>query len=227
MVEKPILETVGLGKVYGSKNNQYRALTDIHMQVRPGEFIGIMGPSGAGKSTLLNLISTIDRPTEGRVLIDGQDVFSLNDKALAEFRRKRLGFIFQDYNLLNQMNVYENITLPLALTHVPKKEQQARTQRIADMLRIDKLLNKNPVELSGGEKQRVTVARAIIMEPAVVMADEPTGALDSKSSMELMEVLRRMNKEQGVTIIMVTHDEFAASYTERIIRIKDGRIVGE
>lgn len=219
-----VLETVNLGKVYNQKINAYRALSDVNIRVYKGEFAGIMGPSGAGKSTLLNLISTIDRPTEGSVLIDGQDVFSMSNNQLADFRRKKLGFIFQDYNLLDQMNVYENMTLPMALAGYSNSQQRERAEKLSRIFGIEKLLLKKPAELSGGEKQRVTAARAIIMSPALVMADEPTGALDSKSSRNMMEVLKYMNTKYGVTIVMVTHDDFAASYCSRIIDIRDGKV---
>ncbi len=219
-----VLETVNLGKIYNQKVNAYRALSDVNIKVHKGEFVGIMGPSGAGKSTLLNLISTIDRPTEGNVLIEGNDVFAMNENQLADFRRKKLGFIFQDYNLLDQMNVYENMTLPMALAGYSGSTQHDRAAKLSRIFGIEKLLYKKPAELSGGEKQRVTAARAIIMSPALVMADEPTGALDSKSSRNMMEVLKHMNSKYGVTIVMVTHDYFAAGYCSRIIDIRDGRV---
>lgn len=220
-----VLETIQLGKTYHTGGNHYRALKGVDLQVHKGEFLGIMGPSGSGKSTFLNLVSTIDRPTEGKVRIEGEDVFALNENKLSEFRRNKLGFVFQDYNLLNQMNVYENITLPMTLVHLSKNEQKKRVDALAKLFGLEKLLYKKPANLSGGEKQRVTAARAIIMNPVVVMADEPTGALDSKSSQNMMEVLKRMNEEQGVTIVMVTHDDFAASYCSRIVRIKDGLVI--
>ena len=218
------LETIELGKYYGNKENIYKALDGVDLKVEKGEFVAIMGKSGAGKSTLLNLISTIDKPSEGRVLIGGKDISSMNDRQLSDFRRDELGFIFQDYNLLDQMTAYENITLPLALAKIGKKEQKKRALEIARLFDIEKLLDKYPSTLSGGEKQRVAAARAIIMNPSVVMADEPTGALDSKSSEIMMKCLKKMNKEKGVTIIMVTHDDVAAGYSDRIIEISDGKI---
>lgn len=220
-----LLETVNLSKVYNPRGNAYRALKDVNLQIHPGEFVGIMGPSGAGKSTLLNLISTIDRPTGGTVRIEGQDVFALDDDQLAAFRRHKLGFIFQDYNLLNQMNVYENITLPMALAGASRSIQQKRTKQLAEIFGIQHLLEKKPSTLSGGEKQRVTAARAIIMNPSIVMADEPTGALDSKSSQNMMNILKYLNTDHHVTIVMVTHDSFAASFCSRIIEIKDGSLI--
>lgn len=219
-----VLETCDLGKTYGKKENRYIALNNVNIKIKRGEFVGIMGASGAGKSTLLNIISTIDRPTYGQVFINGKDIFSMTDKDLADFRRKELGFIFQDYNLLNQMNVYENITLPMSLSKISKEEQEKRANELTKLFKIEKLMYKYPSTLSGGEKQRVSAARAIIMNPSLVLADEPTGALDSKSSIKMMEALQRMNTERGVSILMVTHDELAASYCSRIIRIKDGKV---
>lgn len=219
-----VLETCDLGKTYGKKENRYIALNNVNIKIKRGEFVGIMGASGAGKSTLLNIISTIDKPTEGQVFINGKDIFSMTDKDLADFRRKELGFIFQDYNLLNQMNVYENITLPMSLSKISKEEQEKRANELTKLFKIEKLMYKYPSTLSGGEKQRVSAARAIIMNPSLVLADEPTGALDSKSSIKMMESLQRMNTERGVSIVMVTHDELAASYCSRIIRIKDGKV---
>lgn len=219
-----VLETKQLRKTYRTGGNDYCALKGIDLKVQKGEFLGIMGPSGSGKSTLLNLISTIDSPTEGKVHIEGRDVFALKENERSEFRREKLGFIFQDYNLLNQMNVYENITLPMTLMKISKSEQKKRVDTLAKLFGLERLLDKKIVNLSGGEKQRVTAARAIIMNPVVVMADEPTGALDSRSSQNMLEVLKKMNEEQGVTIVMVTHDAFAAGYCSRIVRIKDGMV---
>lgn len=219
-----ILETIELGKVYGKKESQYRALDGVCLQIKKGEFVAIMGKSGAGKSTLLNLLSTIDKPSEGKVIINDKDIFSMKSNELSKFRREELGFIFQDYNLLDQMTAYENITLPLSLSGTSKKEQRKRAFEIAKLFDIEKLLEKYPSMLSGGEKQRVAAARAIIMNPSVVMADEPTGALDSKSSKVMMESLKRLNVEKNVTIVMVTHDEYAASFCDRVINIKDGKV---
>ncbi len=207
-----ILETVSLVKEYGKNEAKQRVLNDINLEIEEGEFVAIMGKSGAGKSTLLNILSTIDSATQGQVIINNKDIFSMKSKELSEFRRNELGFIFQDYNLLNQMTAYENITLPLSLSGVEKKEQRKRALEIAKLFDIEKLLDKYPSMLSGGEKQRVAAARAIIMNPKIVMADEPTGALDSKSSKVMMESLKRMNRDRGVTIVMVTHDDYAASY---------------
>ncbi|MCI1723417.1 MAG: ABC transporter ATP-binding protein [Lachnospiraceae bacterium] len=224
MDEETVLRTIGLGKTYYRKGCSFTALENVSISIRRGEFVSIMGPSGAGKSTLLNIMATIDCPTEGRILIDGRDVSALKADELAAFRREKLGFIFQDYNLLDQMNIYENLTLPVLLSGKGKEEQMKRAQELAGVFRIEKLLDKYPAELSGGEKQRVTAARAIIMNPSIVFADEPTGALDSASARGLLEILTYMNKEQKVTIVLVTHDPFAAGYSSRMIRIRDGRI---
>ena len=224
MDEETVLRTIGLGKTYYGKGCSFTALENVSISIRRGEFVSIMGPSGAGKSTLLNIMATIDCPTEGRILIDGRDVSALKADELAAFRREKLGFIFQDYNLLDQMNIYENLTLPVLLSGKGKEEQMKRAQELAGVFRIEKLLDKYPAELSGGEKQRVTAARAIIMNPSIVFADEPTGALDSASARGLLEILTYMNKEQKVTIVLVTHDPFAAGYSSRMIRIRDGRI---
>lgn len=224
-MENFALETVNLCKFYGKKDNRYQVLDDVNIQIKKGEFVAIMGKSGAGKSTLLNLISTIDKPSEGKVLVNGKEVSSLGDRALADFRRDELGFIFQKYNLLNQMTALENITLPLSLVKMDKKIQKEKAIEIAKMFGIEKLLDKYPSQLSGDEKQRVAAARAIIMEPTIVMADEPTGALDSNSGKAMMDCLTKMNKEKNVTIVMVTHDHQVASYCDIIIEIKDGRII--
>jgi putative ABC transport system ATP-binding protein len=224
MDKETVLQTIGLSKTYYGKGCSFTALENVSISIRRGEFVSIMGPSGAGKSTLLNIMATIDCPTEGRILIDGRDVSALKADELAAFRREKLGFIFQDYNLLDQMNIYENLTLPVLLSGKGKEEQLKRAQELAGAFRIEKLLDKHPAELSGGEKQRVTAARAIIMNPSIVFADEPTGALDSASARELLETLTYMNREQKVTIVLVTHDPFAAGYCSRMICIHDGRI---
>lgn len=219
---KEVLVTKKAKKVYGSKVNSYTALNGIDLKVNEGEFVGIMGPSGAGKSTLLNIISTIDKPSSGEVTIDGQDITSLNEDDLCDFRRNKLGFIFQDFNLLDTLTVKENIVLPLALSNTNQREINNRLDDIAKKLGIDAILNKYPYEISGGQKQRTAAARAIITNPKLILADEPTGALDSKSSTELLECMTDLNENSNATILMVTHDAFAASYCKKIIFIKDG-----
>lgn len=192
---KKILQAKNVQKEFGSKGNIYRALQDIDIEINEGEFVGIMGPSGAGKSTLLNIFSTIDRPTSGDIIIDGKEIMMMDDEQLSDFRRDRLGFIFQDYNLLDTLTVKENILLPLALAKVPEKEIEKRVENIADSFGIREILNKYPYHISGGQKQRVAASRAIVANPSLILADEPTGALDSKSATILLESLSNLNKK--------------------------------
>ncbi|AGY77718.1 ABC transporter ATP-binding protein [Clostridium autoethanogenum] len=219
-----VIETKNLGKIYGSKAVAFTALHGINLKVDEGEFLGIMGPSGAGKTTLLNLLSTIDVPTTGNIIFNGKDITKLKNKELSLFRRDKIGFIFQDFNLLDTMTVEDNIALPLALSKVNHKEIQNKVKQLSEFFGIDKHLKNYPYELSGGQKQRTAAARALITEPSVIFADEPTGALDSKSSAELLQCLSSMNERFNKTVIMVTHDAFAASYCRRILFIKDGKI---
>lgn len=224
-----VLSTHNLKKVYGSKLGgiKYTALNDINLEVEKSEFVGIMGPSGSGKTTFLNVISTIDKPTSGSVIIDGNDITKLKEPNLSSFRRKNLGFIFQDFNLLDNMTLKENIVLPLALAKTSYDVIKNRLNYISIKLGIDNILNKYPYEVSGGQKQRAAAARAIITEPAMILADEPTGALDSKSTKELLNCLEYLNDKKMATILMVTHDAFAASYCKRVIFIKDGTLFNE
>jgi len=222
-----VLVAKNLKKIYGSRGNLYTALDDIDMEIKEGEFIGIMGPSGAGKTTLLNIVSTIDNPTSGIVTIDGDNIVTMNEENLSSFRRNNLGFIFQDFNLLDTLTVKENIILPLALSKVDSKIIESRVNEISNTLGIDDILNKYPYEISGGQKQRTAAARAVINKPKLILADEPTGALDSKSSTELLQCLTDLNENDNATIMMVTHDAFAASYCKRIIFIKDGMLFTE
>ncbi len=219
-----IMEVRDVKKVYYSKNgsSEFKALNGVSFSVQKGEFLGIMGPSGAGKSTLLNVISTIDAPTSGKVIIGGKSFQNLDEDALSMFRRKQLGFIFQDYNLLDTLTLKENIILPLSLSKTDVATMEAKLRKISSILNIEKILKKYPYEVSGGQKQRAAAARAIITDPEIIFADEPTGALDSKSSIELLNNLSLLNKDDEATIVMVTHDAFAASYCSRIIFIKDG-----
>lgn len=221
-----VLETKNIRKEFGSRGIVYVAIDDISLKVKEGDFLGIMGPSGAGKTTLLNILSTIDKPTFGEILYNGKDIANMKNKELAIFRRENVGFIFQDFNLIDSMTVEDNIALPLSLANVDPKEIGEKTKELGRFLNIGEQLKKYPYELSGGQKQRVAAARAMITEPSIVFADEPTGALDSRSSQELLEYLIKMNKELGTTIIMVTHDAFAASYCEKILFLKDGKIHG-
>lgn len=222
-----VLIARNLKKVYGSRGNIYPALDDINFEIKEGEFVGIMGPSGAGKTTLLNVVSTIDRPTSGTITIDGDDIVKMNEKKLSLFRRNKLGFIFQDFNLLDTLTIKENIVLPLALSKVNHKEIEIKVNEIANKLEINGVLNKYPYEVSGGQQQRTAAARAIINNPKLILADEPTGALDSKSSSDLLRCLSDINESNKATIMMVTHDAFAASYCKRIIFIKDGVLFTE
>ncbi len=224
---KTMLQAKKVQKVFGTKGNVYKALEDIDLEIKEGEFIGIMGPSGAGKSTLLNVLSTIDTPTSGDIIIDGEDIVGMKEKQLADFRRNQLGFIFQDYNLLDTLTVKENIILPLALSKVSASEIKERVESIAGTFGISEILDKYPYHISGGQKQRAAASRAIITNPSLILADEPTGALDSKSATSLLESLSMLNEQNSSTIMMVTHDAFAASFCKRILFIKDGKIDAE
>lgn len=222
-----ILSVDKIEKYYGNKGNVTKAIDIISFQVDKGEFVGIMGASGSGKTTLLNCISTIDTVTTGHIIINGQDITTLKSKKLEEFRKNELGFIFQDFNLLDTLTAYENIALALTIQNRNPKEIDSRIRSIADKLGITSVLDKYPYQMSGGEKQRTASARAIITEPSLILADEPTGALDSKSSRMLLDSFEKLNVEMNATILMVTHDAFTASYAHRILFIKDGRTFSE
>lgn len=222
-----ILQVQHMEKYYGNKGNVTKAVNDISFDVESGEYIGIMGASGSGKTTILNCISTIDTVTSGHIFINGKDITSLNSKNLAKFRREELGFIFQDFNLLDTLTAFENIALALTIIKAPVNNIHDRVREVAEKLLITDVLDKYPYQMSGGEKQRVASARAIITNPSLILADEPTGALDSKSSRMLLESFDTLNKEMNATILMVTHDAFTASYCKRIIFIKDGKIFNE
>ena len=224
---KEILTVHNLKKYYGNRGNITKAVDGISFQVLEGEFVAIMGASGSGKTTLLNTISTIDTVTSGNIFIDKQDITQLKEDDLADFRRLNLGFIFQDFNLLDTLTGYENIALALSIQNVPVKLIDKKIMEIAGRLNIKHILKKYPYQMSGGEKQRVASARAIITNPKLVLADEPTGALDSKSSRMLLESFNYLNTELQTTILMVTHDAFSASYANRVIFIKDGKIFNE
>lgn len=224
---RTIVEAKQVKKIYGSKGNVSTALYDFDLTVLEGEFVGTMGPSGSGKSTLLHLIAAIDDPTTGSVSIDGLDLHAMNEEQVSKFRRDKLGFLFQDYNLLDTLTVKENILLPLALAKVQLDELERRVDEISDKLGIRHLLDKYPYQLSGGQKQRTAASRAIIARPSLLLADEPTGALDSKSATDLLESLKTLNEQDRATILMVTHDAFAASYCSRVLFIKDGVIFTE
>ena len=222
-----VLEVKNIEKYYGNKSNLTKAIDGISFNVEMGEFVGIMGASGSGKTTLLNCISTIDRVTAGKIIINNQDITKLKGNKLNKFRREELGFIFQDFNLLDTLTAYENIALALTIQKVNPHEIDKKVKEVAEKLEISNILNKYPYQISGGQKQRVASARAIITNPKMILADEPTGALDSKSARQLLETFEHLNKNLGATILMVTHDAFTASYAERIIFIKDGKIFNE
>lgn len=220
-----ILKVDKITKTYGKKNEkQYQALKGVDFSVEKGEFVGIMGASGSGKTTLLNILSTLDKPTTGHVFVNNQDITTLKKNQMADFRGKEIGFIFQDFNLLENLTNRENIALPLSLQNVKAREIQDKVETIASRLGITQILDKYPAEISGGQKQRVASARALVHNPSILYGDEPTGALDSKSATELLETMSDLNQKDQVSILMVTHDPYSASYAQRILFIKDGKI---
>ncbi len=223
-----ILVVENIKKIYGKGGSKVEALKGITFNIdKGGEFVGIMGASGSGKTTLLNIISTIDSQTSGKVLVDSNEVNKLSDEKMCDFRREHLGFVFQDSNLLDTLTIRENIILPLSLSNIEAKKMNREAEKLADLLGIYETLNKFPYEVSGGQKQRAAVCRAIITNPSLILADEPTGALDSKAARILLETFKKVNEEMNATLMMVTHDPFSASYCNRIIFIKDGVIFSE
>lgn len=225
--QKTVLHAQNVRKSFGTRGNVQQVLKGVNLRVVEGEFVGIMGASGAGKTTLLNVLATIDRTTEGSILIGDADISRMKDAELSAFRRNKLGFIFQDYNLLDTLTVKENILLPISLGKVKKNVAEDEFLAIADILGITELANKYPHEISGGQKQRTSAARALINQPSIVFADEPTGALDSKSASSLLGTMEDINKKRGVTIMMVTHDPVASSYCSRVVFLKDGAVYSE
>jgi len=221
-----MLNVKKVSKVYGGKV-AYRALSDIDLTIEKGEFVGIMGPSGSGKTTLLNMIATIDEPTTGEVLIEGKNPNHLSKNEIAKFRRRELGFVFQDFNLLHTLTVEENIVLPLTLDGKNVKEMKKKANKIAEKLGITSIMKKRTHEISGGQAQRVAVARAMIHTPKLLLADEPTGNLDSKASHDVMEMLESINQNEQATMMLVTHDPQAASYCQRVVFIRDGKFHSE
>ena len=221
-----ILKVSNLEKIYKGKVS-FRALENINMEVSKGEFVAIMGPSGSGKSTFLNTISTIDKPTGGSVLIAGSNPYEMNSTQLSTFRRKELGFVFQQFNLINTLTVGENIILPLTLDKVPVRKMNVKLKEISEFLGITHLLHKRTYEISGGQAQRVAIARAVINNPSILLADEPTGNLDSKAAKDVMKLFKKLNESMNVTIIMVTHDPNIAAYSDKTYIIKDGNIYQE
>lgn len=224
---EPIVVVKNVEKTYGKGANAFKALENISLEIDRGEFVGVMGPSGAGKSTLLNVLATIDTPTSGDILIGSDNVAKMKGEKLADFRRDHLGFIFQDYNLLDSLTVRENILLPLAVAKTKPAEIKERVEKIASSFGISNLLDKYPYQISGGQKQRTAACRALVTNPKMIFADEPTGALDSKAATDLLESMSALNKEYETTIMMVTHDAYAASFCRRILFIKDGKLSKE
>lgn len=224
-----VVRAEGLTKVYGSEKSSAatRALSDVSFKVDQGEFLGVMGPSGSGKTTLLNLLASLDIPTSGEVEVNGINPASLKDEEMALFRRRNIGFVFQDFNLLYTLSVKENIVLPLALDDIPPGQIETRVEEVAGQLGIAQILDKRTYEISQGEQQRTAIARAIAGKPGIVLADEPTGNLDSKAANDVMKTFSDLNRDQGITLLMVTHDPFAASFCKRILFLKDGRIFSE
>jgi len=222
-----ILRVENIQKYYGNKGNIVKAIDEMSFVVNEGEFVGIMGQSGSGKTTLLNLISTIDNVSAGHIYINGEDITEITKKKIAKFRRENLGFIFQEFNILDTLTVHENIALALTINKYNSNEIDSIVENISKKLGIEDILNRYPYEISGGQKQRTACARAIVTKPKIILADEPTGALDSKSAQMLLETISSLNKDMDATILMVTHDAFSASYCDRIIFIKDGKIFTE
>ena len=224
-----LLDVKNVRKVYTTRfgGNQVEALKDVNFSVEQGEYVAIMGESGSGKTTLLNILAALDKPTGGKVYLKGNDLGKIREKEMAAFRRQNLGFVFQDFNLLDTLTLKDNIFLPLVLSGKKYTEMESRIAPIAEQLGISKLLNKYPYEVSGGQKQRAAVARALITQPQLILADEPTGALDSRAAQMLLETFRKMNHDMHSTILMVTHDAFSASYCSRILFLKDGKIFHE
>ena len=218
-----ILETKDLRKIYGSGDTEVRALDGVNLQIENGEFVAIVGTSGSGKSTLLHMLGGLDRPTSGSVIVDGKDIFSLKDEALTIFRRRKIGFVFQSYNLVPVLNVYENIVLPIELDG--GKVNKEFVQKIVQTLGLDGRLDALPNQVSGGQQQRVAIARALAAAPAIILADEPTGNLDSKTSQDVLSLLKVTSQKFSQTIVMITHNEEIAQMADRIIRIEDGKIV--
>ncbi len=218
-----ILQTTDLKKIYGSGENEVRALDGVNLEVEKGEFVAIVGTSGSGKSTLLHMLGGLDHPTSGKVTVDGKDIFSLKDEALTIFRRRKIGFVFQAYNLVPVLNVYENIVLPIELDG--EKINKGFVEEIVEMLGLDERLDALPSQLSGGQQQRVAIARALASAPAIILADEPTGNLDSKTSQDVLSLLKVSSQKFSQTIVMITHNEEIAQLADRIIHIEDGHIV--
>jgi putative ABC transport system ATP-binding protein len=222
-----IIETVELVKEYPQGETSLKVLKGINLKVQEGDFMAIMGPSGSGKSTLLNMIGALDKPTSGKVLIRGVDLSTLNDNELADLRNKEIGFIFQFFNLIPRMKALANVELPMAIAGVPRRERRERASKLLEMVGLKERAHHKPTELSGGEQQRVAIARALVNNPAVLLCDEVTGNLDSKTGQDIMQLLRNLNHEQGKTFVLITHDPVVAQSTDRLVTLQDGEIIGE
>ena len=222
-----MIEVKDLTKLFGQQGAVCRALHEVNFEIDNGAFVAVMGPSGSGKTTLLNIISTIDKPTKGRVIIDGKEINTLKEKELALFRRAMIGFVFQEFNLLDNMTIRDNIALPLTLNNKKTEEILRKVQELTALFAIDDQLDKYPYQLSGGQKQRAAVCRALVNDPKILFADEPTGALDSKAASELLACFQNVRNKYGTTVVMVTHDASAASYCDRVLFLKDGMISGK
>ena len=220
-------ETIGLTKIYRTGTHEVYALRDVNLKIRRGEFLAVVGPSGSGKSTLLNLLGTLDKPTSGKIFIDGVDVSNLDGSRLARLRNEKIGFVFQAYNLVNRTSVLRNVELPAMVLGIPPAERRRKALELLRLMGLEDKAHRKPVELSGGEQQRVAIARALINDPALVLADEPTGNLDSKTGRSIFELLRRLCRERGATVVVVTHNLELAAMTDRIVHLRDGRIVRE
>jgi putative ABC transport system ATP-binding protein len=219
-----LIETISLTKTYQVGNQEINALRQISLTIGPGEFVAIMGPSGSGKSTLMTLLGCLDRPSSGKLLLDGEDISKFNEKALSRIRNQKIGFVFQSFNLLNDMNAVENVSLPLFYSRLPKPQRLKKTIAALEKVGLGNRLNHKPLELSGGQQQRVSVARALVNDPVLLLADEPTGALDTKTSYEIMHLFKELN-DLGATIVIITHEPDIARCTKRIIWLRDGEII--
>jgi putative ABC transport system ATP-binding protein len=218
------VELIDVHKIYKTKYYEVRAINGITMKIEDGEFIAIMGPSGSGKSTLLYLIGCLDRPTKGEVVIDGVETSELSDDELTRLRREKLGFVFQQYNLISTLTALENVELPMIFRGVPKNERKRKAMELLRLVGIEDIAERKPMEISGGEQQKVAIARAMANEPKILLCDEPTGNLDSKSGRQIMGIIKELNEEKGVTVILVTHDPSMAEFAERIVKLRDGRL---
>lgn len=223
----PVIETIDLVKEYPQADEPLRVLDGVNLKVASSEFMAIMGPSGSGKSTLLNMIGALDKPTSGEVYINGVDLSTLNDNQLAELRNREIGFVFQFFNLIPRMDALGNVELPMAISGIPRRERKERAAKILEMVGLGERMDHKPSELSGGEHQRVAIARALVNEPSILLCDEVTGNLDSKTGDEIIQLLRSLNQEQGKTFVLITHDPIVAQATDRIIQLHDGTIIGE